>query len=116
MLFRPLSWLAVLNNGIVECWKTGSEKRKKVYTIKMLNPHIMMMPARQAFSAFAPKNTPKLRENQYNYIQLSLIQKSGNPSDGQHGDIVKLVGSTNVCLDTICDSIKQLGGSGCRFF
>jgi hypothetical protein len=92
--------------------KTGSEKRKKVYSIKMLNLDLMMMCARQTFSAFSPENTPKLRENQLIYIQLSSIQNPGNFSDGRQGDIVKLVGSTNVCLDTICDSFKQLGGSG----
>ena len=31
---RTLSWYAAWNGGIVECWKTGSEKRKKVYSTK----------------------------------------------------------------------------------
>jgi hypothetical protein len=29
---RTLSWYAAWNNGIVECWNTGYEKRKKVYS------------------------------------------------------------------------------------
>jgi len=29
-----LSWKAAWNDGIVECWKTGPEKREKVYSKK----------------------------------------------------------------------------------
>jgi len=73
VLLRPLSCLAAFNNGIVECWKTGSEKWKKVFSIKMVNLHLMMMPARQAFFAFDLENTPILRENQYNYIRFDSL-------------------------------------------
>jgi hypothetical protein len=70
---RPFSWLAVWNDGIVECWKTGYEKRKKVYSKKMLYLHFMMMTDRPPFSAFAPETTPLLRENQYNYIRFDSL-------------------------------------------
>jgi hypothetical protein len=43
---------------------------KKIYFIKMLNLHFMMMPDSHPFSAFAPENTPLLLENQFNYIRF----------------------------------------------
>jgi len=33
----------------------------------------MMMPTRHQFSAFAPENTPLLRENQYNYLRFNFL-------------------------------------------
>jgi len=39
----------------------------------MLNLHFMMMPTRHQFSAFAPENTPLLRENQYNYLRFNFL-------------------------------------------
>jgi len=33
----------------------------------------MMMPVRHPFSAFAPENTPLLRENQSNYIRFDSL-------------------------------------------
>jgi hypothetical protein len=33
----------------------------------------MMMPVKHPFSAFAPENTPLLRENQYNYIRFDSL-------------------------------------------
>ena len=102
----------------------------------------MMMPVRPSFSALALENTPILRENQFNYIRFDslnppfqyplraggqnplfhcsiipiakLCSASGNPSDGQQGDIVKLIGPANVFLKAACDAVKQLGGGGCR--
>ncbi len=40
---------------------------------KMLYLHFMMMPVRHPFSAFAPENTPLLRENQSNYIRFDSL-------------------------------------------
>jgi len=40
---------------MLECWNTGYEKRKKIYSTKMLNLTFMMIVVRHPFSAFAPK-------------------------------------------------------------
>jgi hypothetical protein len=40
---------------------------------KMLYLHFMMMSVRHPFSAFAPENTPLLRENQSNYIRFDSL-------------------------------------------
>jgi hypothetical protein len=58
----------------VEFWKAGYEKRKQVYSKKMLNLHFMMMPVRHPFSAFAPENTPLLQKNQDNYIRFDSLK------------------------------------------
>ena len=56
----------------MELWKPGYEKRKKVYSKKMLYLHFTMMPVKHPFFPFAPENTPLLRENQCNFILLIL--------------------------------------------
>jgi hypothetical protein len=38
----------------------------------------MMISVRHQFSAFAPENTPILRENQYNYIRFDSIDLHSN--------------------------------------
>ena len=64
---RLFSWLAVWNNGIVECWpparrayaayaserRLGMESGKRSILQKMLNLHFIMMHVRNPFSAFA---------------------------------------------------------------
>jgi len=40
---------------------------------KMLYLHVMMMPVRHPFSAFAPENMPLSRENQYNFIRFDSL-------------------------------------------
>jgi hypothetical protein len=61
----------------VECWNTGYEKRKKIYSTKMLNLTFMMIVVRHPFSAFAPKNTPMLREYQYNTASFHPADHAG---------------------------------------
>jgi len=39
----------------------------------MLYLHVMMMPVRHPFSAFAPENMPLSRENQYHYIRFDSL-------------------------------------------
>jgi len=39
----------------------------------MLYLHVMMMPVRYPFSAFAPENMPLSRENQYNFIRFDSL-------------------------------------------
>ena len=70
MLFAAIRLQAEWNNGIVEDWVWKAEKG---ILQKMLNLHFMMMPDRHPFSAFVPKNTPLLRENQYNYIRFDSL-------------------------------------------
>jgi len=45
----------------------------------------MMMPVRHPFSAFAPENTPKFRENQYNYIYATTDKRRQDVSAPQAG-------------------------------
>jgi len=51
----------------------GMKSGKRSILQKMLNLHFIMILARHPFSAFAPENTPLLRENQYNYIRFDSL-------------------------------------------
>jgi hypothetical protein len=63
-------------HGMMESWNggiLGMKSGKRSILQKMLNLHFMLMPVRHPFSAFAPENTPLLREDQYNYIRFDSL-------------------------------------------
>ena len=63
-------------HGMMEYWNDGIlglKIGKRSILQKMLYLHYIMMPVRHPFSAFAQKNTPLLRENQYNYIRFDSL-------------------------------------------
>ncbi len=53
--------------------RLGMKSGKRSILQKRLYLHFMMMPFRHPFSAPVPENTPRLRENQYNYIRFDSL-------------------------------------------
>ena len=70
---RPFSCWAVWNDGIMEFWKTGYEKRKKIYSTKSVVSTSYDDAHQTSIFCFHPENTPILRENQYNYTRFDSL-------------------------------------------
>jgi len=70
------SWQATWNDGIVECWNTGYEKRKKIYSTKNVVSRFYDDARQPSIFYLHPsttENTPILREYQYNYLRFDPL-------------------------------------------
>ena len=67
---RTLSWYAAWNGGIVECWKTGSEKRKKVYFTKNVESTFYDDAHQTSIFCFCPRKYATIARKS---IQLSSL-------------------------------------------
>ena len=57
----------------MECWNTGYEKRKKIYSTKNVVSTFYDDAHQASIFCFHPENMPVLRENQYNYIRFDTL-------------------------------------------
>ena len=71
----------------------------------------MMMPTRHQFSAFAPENTPLLRENQYNYLRFNFLNPPVHYPRTHDSNIPEFQHSNCERSELTCDGAIPSGNS-----
>ena len=67
-------------HGIVECWNTGYEKRKKVYSTKNVVSTFYDDARQTSIFCFCPRKYVIITRNQYNYIRFDSLNPTFHQS------------------------------------